>query len=117
MAGIAPERGSVGDWYVCFAALSSNDTDIASWSARTLRGLFLDDNDNNHQNFEVLCNSVSRYQRHFGRACLNLSSPILTLLTRSIGLSLLQEHLEKVAVGKRGSWFEGSLHLHMQNPS
>jgi hypothetical protein len=57
MAGIAPERGSVGDWYVCFAALSSNDTDIASWSARTLRGLFLDDNDNNHQNFEVLCNS------------------------------------------------------------
>jgi hypothetical protein len=89
MAGIAPERGSVDGWYVCFAALSSNDTDRGSWSARTLRGLFLDDNDNNHQNFEVLCNSercdekvdegskeanrarsalgsgcVSRYQRH-----------------------------------------------------
>jgi hypothetical protein len=31
--------------------------DIASWSARALRGLFLDDNDNNHQNFRVSCNN------------------------------------------------------------
>jgi hypothetical protein len=102
----------VDGWYVCFAALSSNDSDIASSSARTRRGLFLDDNDNNHQNFKVSCNSDaamkrltkdaeanrarsalgsacvnSRYQRHFGSACSNLSSPILTFVTRSIGLS------------------------------
>jgi hypothetical protein len=53
----------VDGWYVCFAALSSNVSDTASRSARARRKLFLGDNDNNHQNFKVSCNSDAAMKR------------------------------------------------------
>jgi hypothetical protein len=49
--------------YACFAALSSNVSDTASCSTRSRLELFLDDNDNNHQNFDVLCNSDAAMKR------------------------------------------------------
>lgn len=63
MAGIAPERGSVDERCMRVSPLSSNVSDTASCSTRARLELFLDDNDNNHQNFGVLCNSDAAMKR------------------------------------------------------